>query len=94
MKTNDYGVDMIGHRTTMIDIARRNFEVLKDRNEGTDEERAELVDSFMDLLEGHFKLENSYNELVYSDGKLAGLIPVVVIQAIITAVVLIIKFLS
>lgn len=94
MKIKDYGVDMSGHRTTMIDIARRNFEVLKDRNEGTDEERAELVDSFMDLLEGHFKLEDSYNRLVYSEGKIAGLIPIVVIQAIIAAVVLVIKLLG
>lgn len=93
MKTKEYKNEMDGYRATTIDLAKRNLEILKDRNEGTDEERAELVDSFMDLLESHFKLENSYNELVYTNGKIAGLTPIVVIQVIITAVILVIKFL-
>lgn len=93
MKTNEYVIDMSGHRTEMLDIARRNFELLKDRNEGTDEERAELVDSFMELLESHFKLEKSYDGLRYIDGKLDATKRLCVIQGIILVTVLLIKFL-
>lgn len=93
MKAKEYRKDMCDNRAMMLDATRRTFEILKNKNEGTDEERAELVDSIMELLEGHVKLETSYDELMYVDGKLAGLKQIAVIQTIMLAVVLVIKFL-
>lgn len=93
MKTNECRKNMDENRAMMLDATRRTFEVLKNKNEGTDEERAELVDSIMELLEGHVKLETSYDKLMYVDGKLAELKQIAVVQGIILAVVLVIKFL-